>query len=161
MSNYRTHTLFNFLLALPICGAVAVVVWAPPFSWVITAAAVFIYGTLFMNPDLDLAYQINPRSIRGILAFPFRGYAMIFRHRGLSHSLLFGTLTRLIWLGLWVVLCCYLYENFSSKTIRWMRLFDRYEPLLIAGSMGLFLADASHLLLDKLHSLRGKSQKRR
>ena len=60
---------------------------------------------------MDLANKIKFRSWRGILTLPFRGYALFFRHRGISHSFLFGTLTRVLWLLLLFIVVSCVYQQ--------------------------------------------------
>jgi len=152
MSGYRTHTKVNLLITLPIATAAALLLLNPPLTLLLIGIGTFAYGTLFMSPDVDLAYQIKLVSIRGALSIPFRTYAMVFSHRGLSHSLLFGTLTRLAWLGIYVVLALYITHQVVPNKETFLHLFVRYKPYLLWGFAGLFLADASHLMMDKLHS---------
>jgi uncharacterized metal-binding protein len=153
MSDYAGHTKFNLLLLLPASGAIALVVGLPLQSAVI-AAATFAYGTLFMSPDLDLAYQIRLFSLRGFLSLPFRSYARLFSHRGLSHNPFFGTLTRIGWLVMWIVFGLFLW-NLAAPTLhlRPARPFEEYlrlyKPQLLCALAGLFLADLGHLFLDK------------
>lgn len=101
-----------------------------------------------MSPDMDLAHQIKPLSLRGILTLPFRLYSRIFRHRGLSHHPLLGTLTRLLFLGLLALLLyAAIYRAFPShKTL--LKALSTHKPFIIYGFGGVFLADLSHLALD-------------
>lgn len=110
----------------------------------------FIYGTLFMNPDMDLAYQIRLLSFRGLMTLPFRLYAAFFRHRGISHSLLWGTLTRIGWLALffWGVSILFYKVTFPKETI--FAAFIHHPKFWIYGFLGLFLADISHVVLDRM-----------
>lgn len=152
MSDYRTHTKVNLFIGLPILTAAAILLLHPPLTLLLLGLGTFVYGTLFMSPDVDLAYQTKLASVRGILSIPFRTYAMVFRHRGLSHSFFFGTLTRVLWLLMYVVIGLYIaYQIFPGKT-DFLRFFLRYKPYLIWGFSGLFLADICHLLMDKWHS---------
>ena len=49
-----------------------------------------------MNPDLGLVHKIKLFSLRGFITLPFRGYSKIFKHKGISHSFLLGSFTRII-----------------------------------------------------------------
>ena len=55
-------------------------------------------ASLLLSPDLDLA-RSAPASRWGPLRLLWAPYARLFRHRGLSHSLFWGPLTRLLYLG--------------------------------------------------------------
>lgn len=153
MSNYAGHARFNLLLLLPIAGSAAYFLGLPLPS-ILLAAGAFAYGTLFMSPDLDLAYQIRLASLRGILSIPFRSYARLFSHRGLSHSILFGTATRLIWLLLFILLALFFWNLVAPLVhLRPSRPFEEtlrhYQPQLLCCLAGLLLADWGHLLLDR------------
>lgn len=152
MSDYRTHTSFNLLFALPLviiaCSDLLHLAW----NSTLTLASCFTYGTLFMSPDLDLAYNIRLGSVRGILAIPFRSYAVLFRHRGLSHSLLFGTVTRLLWLGMFIMAILFLFYEIDPSSKSFTLFFIKHKMTLAAAFGGLFVADACHLLLDRLSS---------
>lgn len=152
MPNYRTHSTINLLIALPLLAIVTIFLLHPPVALIVTGAACFAYGTLFMHPDVDLAHQIRLVSVRGVLSIPFRTYSMVFRHRGISHSLIFGTLTRLLWLGLYGIAIFYVAYQVVPSISSFMSFFHRYQPYLITGFLGFFLADLSHLLVDKISS---------
>ncbi|MBS0621926.1 MAG: DUF2227 family putative metal-binding protein [Verrucomicrobia bacterium] len=149
MANYRAHSLINLFIALPPLAAVALFAVGVPKELVVTGGLAFIYGTLFMSPDVDLAYQIKLFSLRGLLSLPFYTYSMIFRHRGLSHNLLFGTATRVIWLTLFAgAVFIVIYNVFPQQETLLTFLQDR-QRFLIASYAGLFLADACHIGVDK------------
>jgi len=101
MSGYKTHSKFNLFIALPILLGAAFYFLHPPRNLMLTFAIVFSYSTLFMSPDMDLAYQIRLFSLRGLFSIPFRSYAQLFSHRGLSHNVLLGSVTRILWLAGW------------------------------------------------------------
>lgn len=152
MSNYKGHTKFNLLFALPLLGAGAYFLLETPWPLLLIFSGTFVYSTLFMSPDLDLAYQIRLRSLRGLFSLPFRLYARLFKHRGLSHSFLFGSLTRIGWLALWVLLLFVLITQSlpSEKTL--LETWSSYRWQLLYAFGGICFADWSHLLLDRLTS---------
>ncbi|MGE3716158.1 MAG: DUF2227 family putative metal-binding protein, partial [Simkaniaceae bacterium] len=84
MAMYKGHVRFNLFIALPILLGGSDYLFHPSRAMLITFASVFAYSTLFMNPDLDLANQIKLFSSRGVFTLPFRSYAKIVSHRGLS-----------------------------------------------------------------------------
>lgn len=147
MSNYKTHVTFNLCIALPI--AIASICYVKtPLPLIITFTAAFFYGTCFMNPDLDLIHQVKLFSLRGLLTLPFRLYSKIFKHRGLSHSFLFGTATRVLWLGgTFLILFYLIYKTIPSKKTFLFYCRD-YKYYGLYGLAGLILADCCHLLLD-------------
>ncbi|MGB0356617.1 MAG: DUF2227 family putative metal-binding protein [Cytophagales bacterium] len=157
MPGYKKHTLFNLFVGLPLCLLVMYYGFAPTREMMIFFAGSFAYCTLFMSPDLDLAYHIKPWSIRGILAFPFLLYAKKFRHRGISHSIFLGSISRIIWLGLWlacfatlayfIVPSAYFPQMLKSKHSL-IGFFKVYKPQIFYAIGGLCCADWGHIILD-------------
>ncbi len=146
MSSYRGHVTFNLVLLPLAVGADYFFFHSPP-PLLLTFALSYLYATLYLNPDLDLAYQIKLFSIRGLLSLPFRPYARLFRHRGLSHVPFVGTLTRLIYLALVagaVFFGVYRYLPFQSVHQMW----TIYSLYILYGAAGIVAADLCHLVLD-------------
>lgn len=149
MSNYKQHSKFNLLVALPVLLAATYYFMHPHSHCLITFAAVFTYSTLFMSPDMDLAYQIRFFSIRGLLSAPFRSYAKLFSHRGLSHNFFLGSLTRILWLSAWGALIFFaVYKSLPTKGSI-LKFYKHYQPYILYGLAGICLADWCHLLLDR------------
>ncbi len=148
MASYKTHAKFNVMVTLPIVTAGLIYFFNPSIKYILTFIGSFIYGTYFMNPDLDLANQIKLFSIRGLLTVPFRSYSLVFRHRGLSHSFLFGTISRIIWLIAYLIIASYLLLKVTPDRQSVAHYFYLYRDYLVFVLGGLFIADTSHLLLD-------------
>lgn len=149
MANYKKHSQFNLFLALPVLLAAAHYLWHPPLLYLSVFSGTFIYSTLFMSPDVDLAHQIKLFSLRGLLTLPFRVYSMIFRHRGISHSFFFGSLTRIFWLAGFGLLIFYgIYETFPNKKSFYL-FYRQHRIFLLYSFAGICFADWCHLLLDR------------
>jgi len=148
MSSYKTHVSFNLLLALPITAVGLCYVYNPPTPFLITFMSAFLYSTCFMNPDLDLIHQIKLFSIRGLLTLPFRFYSKIFKHRGLSHSIFFGTATRILWLSAVGLLLFYLVYETLPEERKFLSYLNDYKLYVLYGLAGVVLADWCHLALD-------------
>jgi len=148
MASYKTHSTFNIFLALPALLVGIYYFIHPPYALLVTFIATFAYCTLFMNPDLDLAHNIKLLSIRGILTLPFRLYSLVFKHRGISHSLIFGSLTRIIWLAGMALLVFYLVYKALPSTHNFYAYYKYYKFYIWYAAAGICLADWSHLLLD-------------
>jgi len=149
MAMYKEHSLFNLTIALPIFlgGAYYFLKPAPPL--LITFGTAFAYSTLFMSPDVDLANQIRLFSLRGLLTLPFRSYAKLFCHRGLSHNILFGSLTRILWLSLWAFLAFAIYHKALPTQKLLLKLYHLHKPFILYSLAAICLADWCHLLLDR------------
>lgn len=144
MANYKTHTGFNLFFMLPALVGFGYYFFQPSEKALIVFTATFTYATLFMNPDLDLVHKIKLFSLRGFITLPFRGYSKIFKHRGISHSFLLGSFTRIIWLSFVLFLVCFSF-SFSDYLFSFYKNFKTY---FIYALIGICLADWSHLLLD-------------
>lgn len=148
MPNYKTHTNFNLFFALPAAAAGIYYFYAPSTPFLAAFAGAFCYSTLFMSPDLDLIHQVKLFSLRGLLTFPFRFYSKFFRHRGLSHSFVFGTATRILWLAGLSLLVIYLAYQVTPTEKLFSSYFNQYKPYALYGLAGVILADWCHLMLD-------------
>ncbi|MFA6119082.1 MAG: DUF2227 family putative metal-binding protein [Parachlamydiales bacterium] len=146
MAQYKTHCRFNILIAFPLILLVIIYFFNPPFGLIGTFSISFIYSTLFMNPDLDLADKIHLFSLRGLLTIPFRGYSLIFRHRGISHIFVLGTLTRILWLGGLYFLVLYLFNKRISNSYNFLSICK--SCYFLYGLSAIILADFCHLILD-------------
>ncbi len=149
MAMYKEHAKFNIFIALPILLGALYYFLHPVRDLMLTFSGAFVYSTLFMNPDLDLANQIRLFSIRGFLTLPFRSYAKFFSHRGLSHNVVLGSLTRIAWLMGWGCLVfLVLYKTLPSKRTL-LSFYKHYQPFILYALAGVCLADWGHLLLDR------------
>jgi len=148
MAQYKTHATFNCFI-FPILLTLLIYFFHPKNHCIFTFSLSFFYGTFFMNPDLDIANKIKLFSLRGVLSIPFRSYSYVFRHRGISHSIFFGTLTRLIWLALFILAMIYIIYQKGVDQKDLIGFYQRYKTLLFYIFIGLFLADICHLFLDK------------
>lgn len=135
MPAYRTHIAINLTLGLPLALAALKYSAALQPSELVAFTGAFIYGTFFLHPDLDIAHKIKPFSLKGLLTLPFRPYSWLFRHRGISHMPVIGTLTRVLWIaGL-----CYLFSiPFFTTPLIWFMIG------------GLAISDLFHILLDQI-----------
>ena len=148
MALYKTHTKFNLIIGFPIISYLLFLLFHPVINYYLSFSFCFCYSTLFMNPDMDLANKIKLFSLKGLMTLPFRLYSVFFNHRGLSHNLFFGTLSRVLFLSLvYVGILSVIDYSFVSKKL-YLNFWDSYRMYIIYGFSGLFTADLCHLLLD-------------
>lgn len=101
----------------------------------VTTLATWAWG-LFLSPDLDLAESprgCNAKRRWGLLGAYWVPYGKTFKHRGLSHWLVVGTATRLVY-GLWPL-------------VLWAWESGNTEIVWFVFSCGC-VSDATHLVLD-------------
>jgi uncharacterized metal-binding protein len=104
MPSGRTHLGIELgVLVLAVAGGIS---WVQAGGMSARALGAFsgayAFSMVFLSPDLDLA-DSRPMRRWGPLSFLWRPYAWIFRHRGASHDVVWGPLTRLLYLGVLVL----------------------------------------------------------
>lgn len=152
MSNYRTHVAFNLIAGLPASLLSLHYLLEPTPALLGTFSLSFAYSTCFMNPDLDLVHQIKLKSIKGFFSLPFRLYSKVFKHRGLSHSILFGTLTRVLWLSAVGFAIFFAFYQTAPTQRSLMAYFEHHKLYIYYALAGVVIADWCHLLLDYRHN---------
>lgn len=170
MPNYLGHTAINI-------GAGAVAAYALHFHDVldvnslVIAGTAFTFATLFLSPDLDLNYS-NPAKNWGPLRILWWPYSLVFKHRGVSHSLLLSSFTRISYLALIICLLTYGFNSLRSwgsgvhwnealaqsvtttqdsvlNQLSWWHLYSTEILIMLAA---IVLADLCHILADKTFS---------
>jgi uncharacterized metal-binding protein len=99
MPSGRTHLVIEAGV-LALCAAAGTVLVRGGAIPVASAGAFlgsFAFSMVFLTPDLDLVAS-RPTRRWGRLSFLWWPYAKIFRHRGVSHHLIWGPLTRIAYL---------------------------------------------------------------
>jgi uncharacterized metal-binding protein len=148
MPSGRTHTAFELLIA-PGFAAGLYVLFEPSLGEVALFGGTYLLSSLFLSPDLDLHKNLARRRW-GPLGFIWTPYSKIFKHRGLSHSLLLGPITRLIYLGVVFGLVLWGLSHVGLAPPQGSpKLGER--TLFIVGA-GLYLPNVLHVLLDRLVS---------
>jgi uncharacterized metal-binding protein len=133
MPQGKVHTAINITVALAVTlVALAVQQLNKPLIFILIG---FIFGTLFINPDLDIA-KSNASKRWGVLRFVWYPYQYMFKHRGLSHNIIIGPLSRIIYLIVPFLV-------FGNR----IPLHISYNILALA--FGVFVSDTLHILLDK------------
>ena len=108
-------------------------------------------GTLVLPVDVETKIYLCSGMLTGLLLTPdldlsrygyWKLYGKLFKHRGISHVPVVGTITRVIYLGLFPVIVLF-----------WADL-ESYFPLIsvIKVLSGLVMADILHLFMDKTWS---------
>jgi uncharacterized metal-binding protein len=152
MPKYKIHCYFNALFALPLLILFLYYLKTETKNIAIFSCS-FIYSTLFFSPDLDLIHKIKLFSIRGILSLPLIGYSKVFKHRGFSHWIILGTLSRIAWAALIIfIFLAFLLSFERAKFIKQdiLNLIIEEKISLFYLLLALFLADGCHIFLDKV-----------
>lgn len=150
MPSFKKHTSFNMLFAYPLLLFALYYFFHPSFEHLGSFTASFLYATLFMSPDMDYARKIKWHSLRGLLTFPFRSYSRFFRHRGLSHNIFFGSLTRIFWLLGFIAIISYIFDFLFFTKESFLTFCKNEKMLFLFAFLGIFFADLFHVFLDKI-----------
>jgi uncharacterized metal-binding protein len=165
MPSGRTHDLITILLAAP--TAAAVYYFTEDVTITLITTAMMIFGGLMFGPDLDIQSRQYVRW--GPLRFLWWPYKVMLPHRSrLSHSILLGTLIRVIYflavITLLVVIVLYVRDTFiyqkptgfDEVKSTFARLWEILSPIkrdyLIAAFVGLWIGATSHTVSDVLGS---------
>jgi uncharacterized metal-binding protein len=171
VSSGRTH----FILSCTLLGGTAAGCWLLDVPAEYTVPILMGLGTgAVITPDLDLEQSTYTEHLvqriplaGGIVTATWLPYAFMFRHRGLSHHWLWGTVGRLLYvafaIGFWIVwlvgllAILGLFSGLKGTIAAW----DVWLPI----QWGLFFLswwaqDLLHLLTDKIYSDNRKRRKR-
>ncbi|MCX6095230.1 MAG: DUF2227 family putative metal-binding protein [Candidatus Bipolaricaulota bacterium] len=150
MPSGRTHLAIETAVFVP-CAAAGAYLWhIQALGWpeVATFSSSYLLSSLFLSPDLDLR-RSGPSRRWGIARVLWLPYSGLFRHRRLSHHVLLGPLTRIVYLGILTALAAgaaYLLGGVP------LSLSAPRVPLLIAGLVGVYLPNQLHALVDRFGS---------
>lgn len=100
MPNDKAHTTIN-LLSLATLILILIRYTALGATELLILAIAYMFGTYFLSPDMDIKSTSYKRW--GFLRIFWWPYKVFFRHRGYSHHIIIGPLSRLANLALIVV----------------------------------------------------------
>ncbi|MEI8345915.1 MAG: DUF2227 family putative metal-binding protein [Pseudomonadota bacterium] len=157
MSKGKGHDRFNLLLGAVILG----ILLGFEKSWqlCLSFSIGWLLSTLLFSPDADL----GPQKRTGILRLFLYPYTFLSRHRGWSHSILWGTLGRILYLTVVVGVLVYLFnrlgylpytaKNFFQLVEKFIRHYDYRQfhyKVAVWFLVGMFGADLCHVFLDRV-----------
>lgn len=131
MPNRRVHDLA--VVNVSFIWILYTIYFAVPFGIFFPTLFGMLLG-VFVNPDLDIAEKL-----RGWWGFIWKIYGKLFRHRGISHFPVFGTLTRVIYIMVPSIVVFYFLG---------IDFWDLPHKFLLFMLAGLCVSDIIHLCLD-------------
>lgn len=160
MPSGRTHLRIE-LITLPLWALLFYLFVDAAWGAVALFVGAYLFSSLLLSPDLDLRHN-EARQRWGLLGFVWLPYTKIFKHRGVSHSLLFGTLTRLGYLALLAVIVALGLSYFNVwampvAQVPWTKL-DLWLVGILLG--GLWFPNILHAFVDRLDSLLPRRRRR-
>ena len=109
----------------------------------------YLFGTFLLSPDMDLNTS-DPMKNWGVLRLLWRPYAQVFKHRGLSHMPIVGTLTRVFYIFIVVYVLFAVANAFFDlgwkMSVDDLKEIDRYA--VVWALAGLCLPDIFHIVAD-------------
>ena len=170
MASGKTHLNINiFVLILCVLISLFVLDARLVVIWFVSAA----FGSVFFSPDLDLS-QSKSTQAWGRLRFLWIGYSRYFQHRKISHFPIIGTLTRILYFAMVIlifsILVRVLLAFYRSDTFSWdsleegalysiflmYELFTNNEQIVLCVFLGLSSADFLHVVTDVMYSFMKK-----
>jgi uncharacterized metal-binding protein len=120
------------------------------FEYALVFVGAYLFSSFLLSPDLDLR-RSDSNSNWGILRLFWKPYAACFKHRGLSHSIILGPFSRVLYLAviLYSILC--IVNTFLELGLN-VRLSNFNIDWALAGSVlcGLWLPNVCHILMDRV-----------
>lgn len=130
MPRYKTHEAVNMVIGMLLLIGAVMYDLDPIYS--VIGYIAFMFATYYMSPDLDIICKSYFRW--GILRFYWLPYRWIMKHRGSSHSIIWGPISLIIYISL--------------PLIPFIDRINMVHTLPIIA--GIILATESHILLDKI-----------
>lgn len=149
MPSGKTHTAVELLL-WPGLAAGYYALLQPSTPELALFSGAYLFSSLLLSPDLDLHKNLARRRW-GPLGFIWAPYSKFFKHRGISHSLVLGPLTRLVYLGIVFGTTLWGLSYVGLALPAELPITVGQQTLLALGA-GLYLPNVLHVLLDKIVS---------
>jgi len=154
MASGREHTLGTIILS-PVVGLLAWQ-WSGGDPMATALATIGCFSGIFISPDLDMPTRTVSETtllrwswgVGYLWIAIWYPYGVLFKHRGISHCLLVGTGTRLLYLLGWAFLVQEVLRQsvgLEGQLIFWIQVHS--IPIGIF-SAGLAVSDAGHWLMD-------------
>ena len=149
MASGREHDRATCVLALIYGG-----IWWPwlGINGAATSAVAFLFGGLFLSPDLDI--NSRPYQRWGVLRWLWWPYQRLIHHRSvLSHSPFLGTAIRIAYLSLLVAVISWLGSRWGTPTPEqwrsWLeQAWNESSNSVLIGLIGLEASAWLHLIQD-------------
>jgi len=116
----------------------------------------YVFSMFLMSPDLDLSKSAAFYRW-GILRWFWLPYVWIFRHRQTSHHPLLGPSSRILYIGILVLIATFIYLAITGNPGPRLQLSIQ---LIVPVCLGLYLPNLEHILADRIStSYRRKRRK--
>lgn len=112
----------------------------------------YTFSTFFLSPDLDLRRNRSKLNW-GFFRWIWWPYSKVFKHRGISHSILWGIPTRLIYIYLvyFTVIIIYFFLSdidFDELPFLFVEIDEIRWQYIASLILGVYIPSVSHTVLD-------------
>lgn len=143
MPEFKTHTIANTLIALPLFGYL----FLNNSDVLLPVTLGYGLSTLVISPDLDL-YTSKISRNWGLLRPLVWGYSKVFHHGQFSHKPILGTFTRYLYFILVALVMTGLLAIWYENALLVWRYVTELWSFFIFMFLGSCLADLIHEFLD-------------
>jgi uncharacterized metal-binding protein len=163
MASGNTHDFLN-LATLPIF------LYGVPHEYFLYFGSAYMISTILLSPDIDLHHS-KPSKRWKMLKWLWHPYRIVFKHRGLSHFPIVGTLSRLLYVFALVVFLYFVivgimsFSHYSHTFIKSSDTFFQHIKYRIKEEdifwfvMGAVVSDIVHIFWDFVFSFLKKLKK--
>lgn len=140
MPKENVHLSIGFLLLSLLIYLM--VRWHFKINVIFAFVSSYLFSLFWLSPDLD--FDKGSKSLKrwGPLKFLWYPYKEIFKHRGVSHNIFIGPLTRLLYIITPLLALVALGIIYLPQEVNW--------DMLAAIAAGLWLPDVSHCIVDRI-----------
>jgi uncharacterized metal-binding protein len=145
MPSFSNHLIFNMIILT------LFIIYLRDHP-IITVMQTFIFcigyfiGSVMLTPDLDTKSEASNRC--GILSVPYRA---MFKHRGMSHNVILGVATRILYFLIIIAIIVGILGLFTRQNLLMvLRIVMKYKLEILIFIMGLFFSNLFHIVLDKI-----------
>lgn len=158
---YREHCATNLIAGTLLMAALGSYDISTSTRFIFAGS--FIVATFLLSPDLDI-FHSSPNKNWGKMRLVWWPYTKIFSHRGMSHTPILGTWTRILYVFFLILIGFLIYDmtqhgsyekipSMTQQRLEETRAFaEKHQTVFLSGLAGITASDLIHLLIDKISS---------
>ena len=159
MPSGKTHLKIEAILLVVLLGVVTLLTVHSRVNWqqALLFFGSYVFSMFLMSPDLDLS-KSDAFQRWGLLRWMWFPYAWIFRHRQISHHPLLGPLSRILYIGILVLVPTWIYlVSTGNPSPRLMLSVNVLLPVFV----GLYMPNIEHIAADRISTAYRRKRRRR
>ena len=159
MPSGKAHLKIEAVILVLLLGLVTLLIVHSQIEWQqsLLFLGAYVFSMFLMSPDLDLS-KSDAFHRWGLLRWLWFPYAWIFRHRQISHHLLFGPLSRILYMAILAFVPAWIYRmSTGNPSPRLMLSADVILPVFV----GLYTPNIEHIAADWISTALRRKRRRR